>query len=192
MEMVSLSSSMRLAGMYLSSLLSLSPINIASRYVGIYGNADPLDASQWLALAAPVIPVTGLNRKWNDFTGTCSNMITSLNYKFLVAYSGELSNPQSKLIAASAAYSTVDWVLALPPNDFVSTQSFPLTVTVSFVKNDQQGVEEYYPPPPPVLFSVPYDVFYPFINDAPRVTSVSVSVSIILSLVVFAGLLFQS
>jgi hypothetical protein len=32
-----------------------------------------------------------------------------LNYKFLVAYTGEKENPQNKIIAASAEYTQSDW-----------------------------------------------------------------------------------
>jgi hypothetical protein len=50
----------------------------------------------------------------------------------------------------------------VPYGDNVTTQAFPLTVTVSFVFKGSQDFLGYSPPPPPVLFKVPYDVFYPF------------------------------
>lgn len=60
----------------------------------------------------------------------------------------------------------------VPLDDTVSTQSFPLTITVSFVYRDESQTRDYVPPAPPVLFKVPYDVFYPFSNSAtPRFAS---------------------
>lgn len=44
-----------------------------------------------------------------------------------------------------------------------STQAFVFSTTVTFIDSrleEQSAV--YTPPPPPVVFSVPYDVFYPF------------------------------
>lgn len=103
------------------------------RYVGYFGNADPLDPSQWFRLAAPP---SGTSWQWNDATSTCSSMITGtfplmqtlllsencflicfnymlltkgINYKFLVGYTGEKSNPQSKIISATVDYTSQDF-----------------------------------------------------------------------------------
>ena len=94
-------------------------------------------------------------------------MITGVHYRFLVAYSGESNHPQNKIIAAAIDYSAEDWTLSLLPGDETSVQTFPLFTTVSFINKDEQATKEYFPPPPPVLFKVPYDVFYPFVNAAP-------------------------
>ena len=56
-------------------------------------------------------------------------------------------------------FSTSD---SVPDSDTTSMQSFPLTITVSFVFPNKQALTGYAPPAPPVLFKVPYDVFYPF------------------------------
>lgn len=129
-------------------------------YVGIYGNADPLDVSQWLPFNVPT-PSTS-NRRWQDSSSTCSNMIIGMNYKFLLAYSGEKVNPQTKIIAAAVEYVTGDWKFKHAPADTTSSQNFPLTVTASFIYTTKQDIRGYTPPPPPILLSVPYDVFYPF------------------------------
>lgn len=42
-----------------------------------------------------------------------------------------------------------------------------MTVTVSFVFRDEEASRDYIVPAPPVLFKVPFDVFYPFLNSAP-------------------------
>jgi hypothetical protein len=43
-----------------------------------------------------------------------------------------------------------------------NTQSVVFSTTVSFIPLQGQSSAQYTPPAPPVLFSVPYDVFYPF------------------------------
>lgn len=86
---------------------NLNANNVTSNlaYVGIYGNADPLDVKQWekLAVTLPTPP-----RGYNDATGVCSNMYTSLNYQFLIAQSGEKNNPQNKIISAQAQITSSD------------------------------------------------------------------------------------
>eukprot|EP01037_Dinobryon_pediforme_P033159 gene33159-38472_t len=121
-----------------------------SSYVGIYGNADPLDSTQWLQLqlSSPLDPV----RTWNDVTSTCSNMFTGLTVQFLVAPTGEKVNPQNKIVAALAQLVVSDWTLSIPPTDDVSKQAFPLSVAVSFNILGLTDSKDYMPPPPPVLF----------------------------------------
>lgn len=134
-----------------------------SGYIGIYGNADPLDKSQWLSLATSSAAVS--TRRWSDAARTCTNMAAGLNYKFLVAKTGELNYPQAKIVAASADYMLADWAWTGSPASQSATQLFTLTITVSFITTDLNGLTGYTPPPPPSLFQVPYDVFYPFTLD---------------------------
>merc|ERR1719217_682750 len=66
-------------------------------YVGMFGNADPLDTSQWLQ--ARVVDVSTTPTLSTD-QRLCSNLITSLHYRFLTARVGEVGNPQNKIIGA--------------------------------------------------------------------------------------------
>ena len=156
---------------YFFSPHSNSTIDIRG-FIGIYGNSDPLDVSQWLTLTQPVESAT---RRWNEISGTCSNMYSGMNYQFLVSRTGEKANPQNKIVSAAVSYSSRDWTMRLPFEDNVSKQAFALSVTVSFIFRDQE-LKSYNPPAPPVLFKVPYDVFYPFSigNAAPRSSSLSI------------------
>eukprot|EP01035_Chromulina_nebulosa_P017563 gene17563-23129_t len=137
--------------------------NFTEGYVGIFGNADPLDASQWFLMTASY-PVS--DRIWNDALSTCYNMYSGIDYKFLIAKSSDKTNPQNKIVSATAAVTTTDWVLRVPYNNQHKTQNFQLTITVSFVYVDSQELKGYVPPAPPTLFKVPYDVFYPFQTGA--------------------------
>ena len=158
--------------------------DISGGYIGAYGNADPLDVTQWITITPASI--SGFARKWNDQLGVCSGMITSLDIRFLVAYTAEVTNPQNKIIAAAIDYGTSDWVLNLSPYDNVTQQAFPLAVTVSFVFEQQQQQQEYYLPPPPVLFTVPYDVFYPFISGSPPTSYTSTALTLALLVFIFS------
>jgi hypothetical protein len=159
-------------------------------YIGIYGNADPLDVSQWIPLT--LASTTGFTRQWNEQLGVCTGMITSINYRFLVAYTGEHSNPQNKIVAAAMEYTTTNLAMNSLPSDLVSTEVFPLTITVSFIFKERQDTVEYFPPPPPVLFQVPYDVFYPFINDAPENYSKMLIINSFVIIFVFVGLMAKA
>lgn len=128
-------------------------------YMGIYGNADPLDIDQWYAFS---VTVPTAARAWDETLGVCSNMYTGMNYKFLVSKSGELHFPQNKIIAAVGEVTTSNLVSRIPGGDEYSLQRFSFTVTVSFVYKSADQLEGYVAPPPPVLFKVPYDAFYPF------------------------------
>jgi hypothetical protein len=144
----------------------------ASRYIGIYGNADPSSREQWVSYAAPTVP---LSRSWVSSTGTCTGMTTSLNYKFLVTKTGESKNPQDKIVAIQVTYGVSDVRIAKSALDSEEKGRVQFTTTVSFIRDDG-SLEGYSPPDPPVLFKVPYDVFYPFFLDsspAPRGAPIS-------------------
>jgi hypothetical protein len=55
------------------------------RSIGEYGNADPLDPSQWLPIKNSIPPTS--NRRWLDFSSTCSGMITGFLFCFFVQQS---------------------------------------------------------------------------------------------------------
>lgn len=90
--------------------------------MGIYGDADPLDITQWFQISYSQPSDT---RQWVDKTATCNNIFSGifnfsyfvthswemigLNIKFLVSYSGERSNPQNKIVSALAEVITSDW-----------------------------------------------------------------------------------
>jgi len=66
-------------------------------YVGVLGNADPLDKTQWMVLDKSLSTATSL---WDDASGICYDFFTGLDYKFLTADIGSIENPQRKIVAA--------------------------------------------------------------------------------------------
>jgi hypothetical protein len=136
--------------------------NIQDGYVGIFGNADPLDYKQWLEMTVslPILP-----RQWNADTNTCENMFSGLQYEFLIANAGERSNPQSKITSVSASVTTSDWKWRSRTSNSNTFAKYPLSITSTFVYKDAEELLGYAPPAPLALFKLPYDVFYPFLEN---------------------------
>lgn len=143
------------------SQISTSGVSVG--YVGIYGDADPLDISQWFPYATS-FPTDA--RTWNDETSTCSKVFAGLSIQFLVANSADRENPQKKIVAAKVEVVTSDWVFSVPPSNQNGTQTFQLSIVTSYVPLQEYELQDYIPPPPPALFKLPYDVFYPFTDPA--------------------------
>lgn len=131
-------------------------------YIGAYGNADPSDSNQWLPMD---IVTPEPSTEWSSVASTCFNMYTGLNVKFLVARTGEKLNPQNKIISALTEITTSDIVFPANQLDTNSKYVISLTVSVSFIFQEEGDIRGYAPPARPILFKVPYDVFYPFYTD---------------------------
>ena len=128
-------------------------------YVGIFGNADPLDVSQWLEID---IKSDALTTSWDDSIGVCTDLPTSINYKFLTTPAGSVSSPQNKIISAQIFYTkqTIRWRGSSMDNTL--KQRIPFYWTVSFIEYDDTSQINYDLPNPKLVISLPYDVFYPF------------------------------
>lgn len=72
-------------------------LRVNASHVGIFGNADPLDASQWLVLDQALGTSTS---SWDEQRGVCRDMYAALHFRFLTAQVGSAGNPQNKVIAA--------------------------------------------------------------------------------------------
>ena len=69
---------------------------ILHRYIGIYGNADPLDANQWLSMS--VSEPSSISASWSDETGICSGVVTGKCFVFFICGCRFLPEPTSLLI----------------------------------------------------------------------------------------------
>ena len=78
----------------------------------------------------------------------------------------------------------------MPVGDDSTKQTFPLSVIVSFVFHTDNIVRGYQPPAPPVLFEVPYDVFYPFLNSNSAAKSTVNAVWSVVGVLICSALLF--
>ena len=69
-------------------------------FLGIFGNADPLDIRQWAriesALDQPRFAVK--SRSWIDAESRCVGMPSRLRFEILWTYVGNVDNPQAKIL----------------------------------------------------------------------------------------------
>lgn len=139
-------------------------LEVNATRVGLFGNADPLRANQWLELA---VAAAGPAGTYTAATGTCSELVDGVHYEFVVARVGQATSPQRKIVAARARYSTTEW--ALPRG--AASAVLPLRATASFHLLGDSQLEGFVPPAPPLLPELPQDLFFPFTTSAapPRV-----------------------
>merc|ERR1711991_289907 len=156
-------------------------------WVGQYGNADPMDPSQWISISSPS---SLTSRIWDEASSTCRNMYSGLSYQFLIAKTGGREFPQNKVISARVQYIESDWVWRQAVDDSMATQSFPLSSAVTFVYKDDEKFNGYTPPPPPIIFNVPYDVFYPFEIENAATSTKQQSHSLLISLLIAISIIF--
>lgn len=81
--------------------------DFANGYIGSFGNADPLDSTQWIPINKRASSPT---RAWSDASGTCTGVPSGLSYKFLVASAGEKAFPQKRIISAEVEVIYSNWV----------------------------------------------------------------------------------
>jgi len=156
-------------------------------YFGIFGNADPLDITQWLMVENNGIDNNGIDetREFVSAQAKCQGFVTHTRYKIAYTYVGNVKNPQAKIISALVDYDSVDMTFDDMRLGDSAVQNFEFGVTVSWIYV-QQDQEIYSPPPPPIIFSVPYDVFYPFQIDSPAARGSGASGAVVFIGVVMA------
>lgn len=131
--------------------------------VGIYGNADATADGDWIDVDVDG-PAAAEDNRWDDDELVCRGLYTTAHWRILWAPVGVEKSPQPKLLAVQLAYTDEDvqWTQSLSAG---ATQPLFLRTTVTFVRG-ANTIDEYTPPPPPVLFSVPWDFWYPwFVED---------------------------
>jgi len=69
-------------------------------FLGIFGNADPLDRKQWVeiesAINEPSFAVK--SRTWLDAESRCVGMPSNLHIEILWTHVGNVENPQAKIL----------------------------------------------------------------------------------------------
>lgn len=138
-------------------------------YVGMFGNANSAKRIQW-------IRVSGDEDKTQvhdpSSSGRCSQLITGLSYEIYYALTGDVSEPQAKILFVTKKYSwktsvDVSPLLSVSSSKFRSPQSeFRLEIMASASFFDMTHSKRSKDAPSPVLrFSLPPDFFYPFTNS---------------------------
>lgn len=172
------------------SAYSVSAKSKSGMLLGIFGNADPLDKTQWIEVISNDLPEESSYEKAEQ---VCTNFPTSTHYKIQWTYVGSTTNPQAKIMSAQVEHHTEPMKFVNKLEKATAKQKFAFSVTVEW-QYYQLDKSMYSPPPPPIIFSVPYDVFYPFqINSAaPRSRGSSLSSLILLGLAGTASALAAS
>lgn len=129
--------------------------------IGAYGNADPLNAADWIPIEVDDLSATADVTMYNSQRKQCDNIVTSLNVEFMYANMGEESNPQRKIVAARMWYGTDSWRFRQSLS--TTPQRFAFYTTVTFAEFPSEQTGAFVPPTPPILPQLPHDLFYPFV-----------------------------
>lgn len=139
--------------------------------IGIYGNANPWSAWEWVTLHRETSQLSSTAQSSVPGTLTCANMIDRVSIEILWTNSGELGNPQPMILTARAYVDQSDWQWRKTANSN-ATQKFTIQHTVTFVEHKLSAEDRfaYKPEVPPIIPAIPADVFYPFdiVSAAPR------------------------
>lgn len=158
-------------------------------HVAEFGNSEPFLVSEWLELEYE--PPTKSTASFTSSSGsmelTCDDVITGTTIELLVAQVGPVLNPQNKIIAARASHSTSSW--GFWNTSSTKMQSYFLHTTISYVFVQPTALAELIPPAPDVWFSIPNDVFYPFMLNRAQSVSVSLFAELLVLLVMVVNLL---
>ena len=129
--------------------------------LGIFGNADPLARNHWVKIESALDEDSYIvkSRNFVDAENRCIGMPSRLRYEILWTYVGNVDNKQAKILTAKKSYEDGPSLQhVLPPNES-QPYSFVTTVSWTFLPPKSSIVKS---PPPLYIFSLPYDVFYPF------------------------------
>jgi len=121
--------------------------------VGIYGNADPLDATQWMEVFNPKDSedFEAKSVAWKESESSCEGIPTSVNYEFMWSYSGSTDSPQAKISSVQVSYEDKAKISFVKGVGEGETQDVQFMSTVTWVYYERDS-EVYSPPPPPIIF----------------------------------------
>ena len=126
-------------------------------FLGIFGNSDPLDKRQWIEIEAST--TFSWSRSFVESDNRCVGMPTRLRYNILWTYVGNVNDPQAKILSVKRSFEDDGSLQHTRPVNEKQPFSFVTTVSWSFAEPTYELVKS---PPPLYIFSLPYDVFYPF------------------------------
>lgn len=161
-EDVSIGCSVRMSVAELRALCTAGGVapwlGLNATHLGLFGNADPLRTTHWLAIDATEAVASPT---FDESALACRSAIVASHLRVLVAPVGEVQNPQLKIIAASLVYSSGDLVAQSPGG----VTSFHFQNAATFTTVSSSSLDRFIPPPPSVV-ELPHDLFYPFqVND---------------------------
>ncbi len=68
--------------------------------IGIYVDSNPNKTEDWIAITSDMDNpgFVGKSRVWNTIQKQCTGMATAVRYRFYWTYSGQIDNPQAKIL----------------------------------------------------------------------------------------------
>lgn len=130
--------------------------------LGIWGNADPANTNQWVALKSSNWP-PALDLEWDEATSTCNNVVSGFDLNVFTGIAWAAGNLQSKVLYGQICFRHGSW--SFNEMTGASLQAFPLQFTASFVPTEQQQPVLELKPAPPLVLPLPPDLFYPFLTN---------------------------
>ena len=101
---------------------------------------------------------------WDNTNKVCSNVMTGIDFRLLTSVAYSSNNLQSKVLYASACFTTGTWKWA-DPTDTTIAQAFPVTFSASFVPKTPTGRVSAEKPMPPLYVPISQDIWYPFVKS---------------------------
>ncbi len=132
-------------------------LTLNATHVGVFGNSDPLQTSEWLALSLP--GASPQAAQYDADSRTCNNAITGIHVQLMTAFVGKQGNGQRKIVAGRVRYITGSWQHTA---DAAATQDYSVQTVVTWTHLPDQELEELLPPVPTIIPAVPSDFFFPF------------------------------
>lgn len=130
-----------------------APALATPTHVGQLGSSDPAKAWQWLPISVTAPSVASVT--WDSTAAACANVPAAASLELLWAATGEVLNPQPRIVAARLSWATSTW--AAGSRAVGAAQRFSLATTVSWTQMSPVTAD-FVPPAPPVIPAVPVRV----------------------------------
>ncbi|EJK69296.1 hypothetical protein THAOC_09458 [Thalassiosira oceanica] len=133
-------------------------------WLGIFANAERNDIRQWVEIESGDYGVARKRLEEVEFLDSesrCVGIPTRLSYEILWTHVGNVESPHAKILGARRTYGNEHRLQhVLPPGE---EQPYTFDTTVSWTYREPEP-ELVVKPPPAHIFSVPYDIWYPFVG----------------------------
>ncbi|EQC34841.1 hypothetical protein SDRG_07645 [Saprolegnia diclina VS20] len=130
-------------------------LQVATTHVAAYGNADPFKVSDWVAVTAPANATSGGVYS----NGVCTNVITSAHIFVSYTLTGDVQAPQRKITSVLVSYAKENVIFGTTD----ASMSLLLSTTLTYREVASLTPTDLILPAPDIWFTLPSDVFYPFL-----------------------------
>ena len=142
----------------------IAALNLTSATkVGVYGDSHPENPEDWvdLKISYPLGNAQDLRPQWDPEQQQCTNVLSGMNLRFLVAEVGAVANPIAKVVGAELILTRQTVKAARCALGAQCDTVLSVTATATFAKLDTESFE-FIPVSPQIIPPLPSDFFYPF------------------------------